>query len=578
MSKPSSARKMSHQTSTDGTELIGDFLQSIRQRLGLRALLQVTVWTTLVAGSVMLLIAMSYVLRGHSVDRQWYLWVAVLGVVAGVIAAFTRRASVDGAATFADHFFGLKDLLITCLHAGRSGRSDGFYALQAEQAADRVQQLDPQAIDCRPPRRQLWLAIAIASLSLLLAFKQPSEAVQTQLDLETTMLVETERMNQELEDLVDELEKSSDDEEERELLDPDRLREMVEELRKTKDYKEALRQYAKLEQQLEKARHKLEQRRDEQLLARAAKELEKAEETKSLAERLQQKKFQEAGEQLSKWKPTESKPWNQQRRELARLKAAAQRMAAAARNSRQGTSSSHNPNSASKQSASVSAAGKSSGGSGQASGTASSDGGGDLAEAIEQLAESLKEWDEALEECASQEKREGQCDAKSAGQCKACASSANSNLSKLSKYLRKMTIKRRANQKLSKLCKACSQCQGGLGQCAGNGPNPGGKKAGWGSNESRRDVREELYDNGQTASLTGIKGQGPSQTTVESADEGTGVSTRRTVERERQFRRQFESFVSREDVPAEVKSGVKRYFQFIHQIDETQPTLTDSAE
>ena len=264
----------SNKSPSPTSDRLAKFLEAVRHRLGLRRFFQSAVWTVIVAASVMLLIAMSYVVRGHAVDRQWYMVVAALGAVAALTAWFARQHSVDGAATFADRFFGLKDLLITCLHADRAGHDDGYYALQKAQATERVETISPQTIDYRPPRRQMWLAIALASVSLLLALKQPSAAVQQQLDLEATVLVETQRINAELEELVEELDQESADDEERKLVDPDALRKMVQELEKTNDYKEALRQYARLEQQLEKAREKLSQRRDEQLMARAAKELE----------------------------------------------------------------------------------------------------------------------------------------------------------------------------------------------------------------------------------------------------------------------------------------------------------------
>jgi hypothetical protein len=91
------------------------------------------------------------------------------------------------------------------------------------------------------------------------------------------------------------------------------------------------------------------------------------------------------------------------------------------------------------------------------------------------------------------------------------------------------------------------------------------------TNTARRDERDDLVDNGQTTQLKGTKGQGPSLTTVETAEDGSGVSTRRAVDRQRTFQRQFESFVAREDIPDEVKDGVKQYFQVIHQ---TTPELT----
>jgi hypothetical protein len=183
------------------------------------------------------------------------------------------------------------------------------------------------------------------------------------------------------------------------------------------------------------------------------------------------------------------------------------------------------------------------------------------------MADSVQELDDALKNAARSERENGKCDAKSLSQCQACQQNLDRDMDKLSSYLKKMGVKCDACKKLASLCKACSQCQGGL--CQSNSPKAGGKKAGWGSNIARRDVVEELVDNGQTTSLQGIKGEGPSQTTVETAEDGTGTSGRATASKKRSFERQFEAFVSRENVPEQVKSGVKNYFQSIHQIEES---------
>ena len=105
-----------------------------------------------------------------------------------------------------------------------------------------------------------------------------------------------------------------------------------------------------------------------------------------------------------------------------------------------------------------------------------------------------------------------------------------------------------------------------LSQCLG----AGGKKAGSGSVESRRSESDLLTDNGNTTQLKGTQGQGPSQSTIETADEGSGVSSRRAVNRKLEFSRQVESFVQREDVPEDVKQGVKTYFENIHQSGEAK--------
>ena len=89
--------------------------------------------------------------------------------------------------------------------------------------------------------------------------------------------------------------------------------------------------------------------------------------------------------------------------------------------------------------------------------------------------------------------------------------------------------------------------------------------------ESRRNESDLTQDNGNRDQLQGIKGQGPSNTNVESADSGTGSASRQVKLTEREWKRQLESFVQREDVPTEVKEGVKEYFKGIQQVGEDKP-------
>jgi hypothetical protein len=340
---------------------------------------------------------------------------------------------------------------------------------------------------------------------------------------------------------------------------------MIDSLRETKDQKEALRQYARLEAQLQQHRSKLEQRRDQQLLAEAAKEMENDRQTRPLAQQFTQQQYKQAAEELASWKPETSRSLSEQQKQLARLKSASQRMAAAAQNQRGRAGSQSASQSQKGQSATAKSGGQS--GTGGAAAGAQGEAGGELGEAIENMADSVQELDDALKNAARSERENGKCDAKSLSQCQACQQNLDRDMDKLSSYLKKMGVKCDACKKLASLCKACSQCQGGL--CQSNSPKAGGKKAGWGSNIARRDVVEELVDNGQTTSLQGIKGEGPSQTTVETAEDGTGTSGRATASKKRSFERQFEAFVSRENVPEQVKSGVKNYFQSIHQIEES---------
>jgi hypothetical protein len=90
---------------------------------------------------------------------------------------------------------------------------------------------------------------------------------------------------------------------------------------------------------------------------------------------------------------------------------------------------------------------------------------------------------------------------------------------------------------------------------------PGGKKLGQGSSFSERQEKDNSQDNGGLAQLKGQHGNGPSVSAVEEANSGSGVSGRRATAKNRDFARQVESFVQRDDVPESLKLGVRNYFE-----------------
>jgi hypothetical protein len=555
--------------------LVEGFVASVRARLNRHRLWTTGIWTAAAAGGVLVAIGLWYTLRGYSVPGAAIIATLLAAAASGIMAWRWRLYSADGAARTCDQFYRLHDAIGSYLHFSRAGRSDGYYALQAAQTRSRVEPLKPDAIKYEPPRRGIMLAACLVAIALPLSLKGPSEAVLQQQALEAKTIEATTAINKTLAEQIDALNKETTDPNEKELLKPNQLRQWVDELKETSDQKEALRQYAQLERKLTEARLAVQNKRDEQLLARAARELENSRETQPLAEQLQQKNYNKAAEQLSKMAPQESsQPLDKQRKELARLKAAAQHMAAAARatqtaaeNAKSAASDSSSQNKSSSSSAQGGANSKNAAG---ANGTGSE--GGDMSQVMEELAESVADLDDALNDAQKQQSREGQCDAEKKSRCEACKSGVANQLSKLCKSLNKLSMCKSCDAKLCKLCSMCSQCQGGLcnSLCISPFAKPGGKKAGTGSSTARRNERDELVDNGQTTQLKGTKGQGPSLTTIESAESGSGVSTRRATARERKFQRQFESFVSREDVPEQVKRGVKHYFEVIHQFEPEQ--------
>ncbi len=547
---------------------IEHFLAVVRQRLNRHRLWNTLIWAMVAAAGTLVVLGLWYTLRGYAVPPGAILSTLALATAGAAIAFAFRLLNTEAAARSADRLFRLHDSITSYLHFSQRGNRDGYYALQAEQTEKRVAPLDPQEIKYQAPQRGLVLAACLLAIAVPLGLRGPSAEVVREQELEKQTLEATTVINEQLEKQVEELEKEAAKDDEKELLDPNKLRQWVKELEETGDHKEALRQYTQLERKLNEARLAVQNKRDEQLLERAARELENSRETQPLAKDLEQKNYDKAAEQMEKMQPKGDKSLEKQRQDLARLKAAAQHMAAAARASKAAASSAAKSEAKanSSQSKSSEANGKPSGNKSGGSGGAGSDGGGsEMAEAMEQLSQAVSDLDKVLSEAQHQEKQQGKCDAEKKGECQACQKCVGECLSKLNNQMKKLAMCQRTGKKLSSLCQSCSQCQGNLASLC-QISKPGGKKAGWGSSDERRSETDELVDNGQNTQLQGIKGQGPSVTSVEAAEEGSGVSTRKSSTKQRNFQRQYESFVSREDIPEQVKDGVKHYFEVIHNV------------
>ena len=144
--------------------------------------------------------------------------------------------------------------------------------------------------------------------------------------------------------------------------------------------------------------------------------------------------------------------------------------------------------------------------------------------------------------------------------------------------MRRIQKRCKSSRALAKLRDQLGKCQGFLGdpeqqslaQVLGA---QGGLPPGQGSVESPNDQQDPEFEGGADQ-LKGQKGSGPSAVSVESAESGSGVSGVRSARRARDFQRQVESFVEREDVPEDLKSGVKTYFEHIHR----QPASDGAAE
>lgn len=517
---------------------IDTFLRQVRSRLTLRRTWRFLLASLLGGAGLLLAVAAVYILQGESVPRAWY---AVAGIGSALVAGvwmLRGRATPAEASLYADEHFSLKDAVTSSQRFTAEAKSGGFYDLQQDATKQATSALDPRRISTAPPRRLAAASVILGIAAGLTAFVAPSQAVLDRRALEQQTEVRSQEVKDELLKELETLQKGLQ-EEEKELLDPQELQKWLEQIKATKDQKEAMRQLAELERKLNDASKNLDvQRKDEQLLKKAGEELQKEAEpmARELGKKLEQEQFKQAAEKLRALKPEEKKEGekkslDEKKKALTRLKAAAKRMAGAARQQRQKN--------------------------GPQPGQERENQGGQ-SQSLEDLMEQLEQDADALEQAMEEGNME---------QCERCEGKLGEKCDKLGKCLSKLDAKKKCQSKLLGLNKKLGQCQSYCqGRCQSLTQSPGGRKPGVGTDESRRSEKDPLEDNGQTTQLKGQpNGAGPSQVQVEAADDGTGTSHRKAEARQREFSRQFESFVQREDVPEDVKEGVKQYFNAVHE-------------
>lgn len=542
---------------------VDQFIAQVNKRINSHRTRNIAIWATLIGGAIMLVLAAIYVLPGYRVP--WILYPCVLlgTLLSAAVAVVLNRSSEAQAASFADSFFGLKNAIGSCLGFAQEGKQGGFYDLQAAQTETLVEKVSVEKISYQPPWRLIVIGLVLVAVSVSLGFKGPSPEVEKRLEQEQQTLAMTVEANQQIKEMVEELEKSAEDEDERKLLEPDKLREWVDELKETTDLHEAKRQYSKIEMRLNRAAEALRQRREEKLLDQAAEELKLDLESIELSKDLKYKKYEKAAEDLEDFKPSEKlknlkdlKELSEARKDLAKLKAVAKRMAAAA----QKTQGSGNQQQSQGE---ASDADPSDGDLSDADESDGDDSEGDLSELIEGLDEAVEDLDQQLEEIELSDYPSEDEPGWSEEELDDAYRAVRGKMDDLGDRMRRMAGRRKARSKLKKLSKRVAQAQS-----SSRSKQPGGIKAGEEDGTRERTERDENVDNGQNTKLKGIKGSGPSLTQIQAADDGDGTSQRKSKATKRDFKRQFESFVEREDIPEDLKSGVKEYFTNIHQAEQ----------
>lgn len=487
---------------------IDHFIKQLQKRLNFHMALREMCNAVLLFLTGTLLVATIYVLRGYRVDCRCYfipLAIALIFFILRYIAGYCKQAA---AADYADRYFDLKNALVSELDF--AGKSGAFHELRRQHTEKLCVSEKLKTIKFKLPRKVISMLVGLLVLTILLSMMDDSKYVRDARTKEERIEKTTEELNKELKKKFAEMLKKLKAKEKK-ILKESGLVEAVKKLSKEKELKKALRQYGKLEREIKKFAARMKMAEKERLLRMMAKKLMKSKMTQRFGKKLNSGKYRDAGKELKRNKLKDSDPKNKSEQlKKLRLKRILKKMLESAKDAEQMNSS---------------------------------------------MAKDIKELLKSLNKCDGKQ-QEGDID------------EMNAKLSELSDKLGKIEDAKNFLAKLDKMGKACNSAQS---TCKSGHPGMGeGDKAGIGkgigsASAGNFDNKTKDPDNkGYISGLKGLKNKGSSRIKVEEAASGHGVSRRAERAVNAPSKRQMESFISRDDVPPAMKTGVKEYFTKIH--------------
>jgi hypothetical protein len=482
---------------------IDNFIKKLQRRLNTQMALREMCSASIVFLSGTLLIALIYFFRGYRVNCNWYFVPLAAAFIFFLLRYISKYCRLEAAADYADRYFDLKNALISELDF--AGRSGAFHELRRQQTKGLCDADKLKTIRLKLPRKILLTALALLLLTGFLSMLDDSEWVRNARAREKIIEKNTEELNKELQKKFAEMLKKLKPQEKK-MLKKSGLIEAVKKLSKEKELKKALRQYGKLESEINKfaARMKITER--ERLLRMMSKKLMQSKMTRNFGQKLNSGKYREAGKDLKHNKLKELDPKNQLKK--LRLKRILEKMLESAKDADRMNSS--------------------------------------LAKNIEKLLESLNE-----------------CDCKELGDL----DEINAELDELCDKLCELDDAKKFLARLKGMCKACNNaqclCKAGF-PAIGKGGKGIGKGIGTAGAGNFNNKTKDPENKGYVTGLKGQKNKGSSRIKIEEAATGHGVSRRSERAVKADFKRRMESFISRDDVPPAMKTGVKEYFTKIH--------------
>ncbi|MCF7973465.1 MAG: hypothetical protein K9N55_06590 [Phycisphaerae bacterium] len=527
------------------------------------------------ACGVLTIVGLCYLFKGRHIPAIWIPAVCLPCAIVTCVILMVRRRSLHDAAQFTDSHFQLKDSVCSYKEFSTAHKHGGVYDLQARQTQTLVEAVNPARVPYRWPLRLIAACVVLLLSSVWLTLKADSPRVVEARRIDAQILGQTEQINEQLKEVLEQIKDQIQKEDLKDLVDPEALDRKFEELKPQSDLKEAMREYAGLERELNQTLSRLAQRKDEKLYKQMGESLQEQDQTKALGNRLAEQQYKEAAKALQDYQIDPNADPEQHKQQIDKVKALAERMTQAAQRSPD-TAQSKAAQLANQLNKAAQARKDGQSGSSSSSGSKSAQSGsqgsiskGSTSQSSGSSGSSGSEGSMGSDGSSGSPGSQG----------------VNDALEQISDHLNDLEARSKAQSLIQQLCKSLSQGQCDLCNGQGNGNGKGkGKGKGKGSSTgegggkgpgigtgSSSDVNPNINDTASTGDksvLKGIKNQGPSSSSTETATEGTGTSTGSRARKIQQYEHQAESFIRREDVSAAVKDGVKAYFETIHRIDQ----------
>lgn len=485
-----------------------------RERLNAGERLRSGAWALFAFGVFALFFELSYLLRGHRVALPILLLPLLLAGSVALVRYLRFRYSHRKAVGHMDRVFDLKEGLITADEHIREGRDDEIHRLQLQHTRDGLAPHDHTGLRGAFPVRLFSVSLLIAAVAIGLLFVDDSLAVKQARAESEAVLALSEALVEELEEAFENVLEEMD-EEAAELLKDPALKEMIDTFEAGGDRRAVMRKLSEIDSRLARMQSELDTRADENYLMELAEQLRQSQETRALGEALSQRNYRQAAEALENMKLGENA--SADRRE------ALEKLAARIGETEKSMSSSQ---SGSRRNA--------------------------------------QEMSKQIKKMAQEQKKSGQCSSES-------RSGVNKSMSKNGKSMKQLGARKKAQSGLEQLRKKLKQQQQACAGSGGTGQKPSGKGAGEGIDRSFRPPGMESPATGRQEQLSGQLGEGESETQIEETASGSGTASGGGLEKAAAgYQQQLEAFVRREDVPEEMKHGVKTYFKQIHTLENTE--------